>query len=133
MDNTGFQSERDSQILPSQKMSNKKNLLLEQSKINPEAAKKHEEGDAAGGAGRVEFPACYRMDHLCQERLWVRSHIQILQLKPYCHSGHLDFLICNETKEGMASPPQNTSCFKATSGRILSSEEQTMCWKWDFF
>lgn len=59
-------------------------------------------------ACRVEFPACYRMDHFREERLWVRSHIQILQLKPYGRSGHLNFFICNETKQGMATPPQNT-------------------------
>lgn len=59
-------------------------------------------------ACRVEFPVCYRMDHFREERLWVRSHIQILQLKPYGRSGHLNFFICNETKQGMATPPQNT-------------------------
>lgn len=38
----------------------------------------------------------YCMDHLGQQRLWIGSHVQVLQLKADGHLSHLDFLICQE-------------------------------------
>lgn len=104
-----FQSGGKAKFLPHWNLNNRSTLFSKQSEINPAVKEKLRKYAACltedTKHNNMDFSVFYRMDHFCEERLWIRSHIQVFQLKPYGHPSHFNFFIYNKRGSKRSPPP----------------------------